>query len=627
MVLTRTGVVGWRLHRWTIQQFKTSHAHYFSTDSSCVSLLERLEGWKVARSLRHTLTKSPFHFDKLTDVQERVFKLLPELSESSSILSDGKSRDMLCKARTGTGKTIAFLVPSIQARIHAIHQLKEGKPTVSFRNHIQHKYGTDTFDNISSRAVRDLEREFRFGSVGTLVISPTRELAMQIAEEAKKIVEKERRMHVHVLVGGVKSIRQRRPWDMYPKDIVVATPGRLLDLLSIASFREAISTTQTLVLDEADMLLELGFREDIQSIISHLPSNEQRTTFLFSATMDTSITEVARAALHEKHRFIDCVPPGEDSVHKRIPQTITTLQNPSELLSHIMRLIAHDQMVHGPRSKIMLFTSTTKLTDMLANMVQVMLPSLPGSKNTQVFRIHSMLDQSKRSKISQRFRQCNNQPSIMFTSDVSARGVDYPSVTRVIQFGIPPSKEMYVHRVGRTGRRGRDGRADLVVMDFETAFVAFQLNDMPLETLHAASFAEEVDQLAQKNDHAPLPSLIAPIEPRLKMLEGELIPKAQSHIQAETAQGVFSSLFGYYYSLRQMLRTSNAHILESVQSLVQGLMGLSEKPTPTPAMRQMLGPSFKPSSRRGGFKRPSNRDAKLSKFRFKGPSSKKFQQS
>lgn len=581
----------------------------------------------MSRSLRHTLTKSPFHFDKLTDVQERVFGLLPELSESSPILSDGKSRDMLCKARTGTGKTVAFLVPSIQARIHAINKLKEGELRESFLNYLQKKRGTDTLENMGSRALRDLEREFRFRSVGTLVISPTRELAMQIAEEAKKLVEKDRKMHVHVLVGGVKSIRQRRPWDLYPKDIVVATPGRLLDLLSIPSFREAISTTQTLVLDEADMLLELGFREDIESVISYLPSKEQRTTFLFSATMDPSIAEVARAALHEKHRFIDCIPPGEDSVHKRIPQTITTLQNPSDMLAHVMRLIAHDQLMHGPRSKIMLFTSTTKLTDMLANMVQVMLPSLPGSTNTQVFRIHSMLDQGKRSRISQRFRQCNNHPSIMFTSDVSARGVDYPSVTRVIQLGIPPSKAMYVHRVGRTGRRGRDGRADLVVMDFESAFVAFQLDDMPLEAIDPAVFAREVEQLVQEGDRAPLPTLVAPIESRLETLESVLIPKAQSRVEAQTAHGVFSSLFGYYYSLRQMLRTSNAHILESVQSWVQGLLGLPEKPSPTPAMRQMLGSSFKTSSRRNGFKRQQNRDAKPSKFRSKGPSSGKFPRS
>lgn len=626
MVPIRARIVGWWLHRCTIKPLNKNFLRGFSTESTYTSLSERLEGWKIARSLRHTLTKSPFHFDKLTDVQERVFNLLPELSESSSILSDGKSRDILCKARTGTGKTIAFLVPSIQARIHAINQLKEGRLPESFRNYMQQNRGIDISDSTSSRALRDLEREFRFGNVGTLVISPTRELAMQIAEEAKKLVEKERKMHVHVLVGGVKSIRQRRPWDLYPKDIVVATPGRLLDLLSIPSFREALSTTQTLVLDEADMLLELGFREDIESIISHLPSNEQRTTFLFSATMDPSIAEVARASLHEKHRFIDCIPPGEDSVHKRIPQTFTTLQNASEMLVHVMRLIAHDQMIHGSRSKIMLFTSTTKLIDVLANMVQAILPSLPGSNNTQVFRIHSMLDQAKRSRISQRFRHCKDQPSIMFTSDVSARGVDYPSVTRVIQLGIPPSKAMYVHRVGRTGRRGRDGRADLVVMDFESAFIAFQLDDMPLQELSPASFANEVEQLAQESDRAPLPKLVAPMEPRLQTLESALIPKAQSRIRAETVQGVFSSLFGYYYSLRQMLRISNAHILESVQSLIQGLMGLAEKPTPSPAMRQMLGSSFRPEHRRGS-KRPNKRDTKPSKFRFKGPSSGKFQRS
>ncbi|WFD27424.1 RNA helicase [Malassezia nana] len=564
-----TRVAGWWPRQADFQHVKKNFVRHLSTDTS---LIERLENWKVARSLRQSLTKSPFHFRQLTDVQERVFGLLPELAEASPILKDGKGRDMLCKARTGTGKTVAFLVPAIQARIHALEKLNEGELRESFRNYLEKKHGTVDVDTTSSRALRDLQREFRFGSVGTLVISPTRELAMQIADEAKKLTERERKMHVHILVGGVKSIRQRRPWDLYPKDIVVATPGRLLDLLSIPSFREAISTTQTLVLDEADMLLELGFREDIQSIISHLPSNEQRTTFLFSATMDPSIAEVARASLHENHRFIDCVPPGEDSVHKRIPQTITTLQDPSDIVSHIVRLVAHDQLMHGPRSKIMLFTSTTKLTDMLANMFQTMLPTLPGSKNTQIFRIHSMLDQGKRSRISQKFRECNDRPSIMFTSDVSARGVDYPSVTRVIQLGVPPSKAMYVHRVGRTGRRGRDGRADLVIMDFESAFVAFQLDDMPLEPLDPTSLAHQVDQLAKDADQAPPSTLVAPMASRLVSLESVWLPKAQSRVEPDAVKGVFSGLFGYYYSLRQMLRTSNAHILASVQSLIQGIL-------------------------------------------------------
>lgn len=553
-------------------------------DTHGTSLFSRLKQWHVARVLCQSLTGVPFRFDRLTDVQERVFSLFPDIAKSSTMLPDGQGRDLLCKARTGTGKTVAFLVPAIQARLNALENIDKNILTPSFERYMNEKYPADMKENLSPKQLKHIKSIFRRESVGTLVISPTRELAMQIAEEAKKLVRDDHRIGVHLLVGGVKSIRQRRPWEMKNRDIVVATPGRLLDLMSMPMFRDSLSTTQTLVLDEADMLLEMGFREDIQSIIAQLPSVEERMTFLFSATMDADIAAIARASLHEQHRVIDCVPPGEDNVHTKVPQMVTTLGHPNEALPHLLRLISHDQLLHGSDSKIMIFTPTTKTTDMLYKILQDMQPAFPTTSETRVFRIHSSLDQAKRSKISQQFRQCKSQPNIMVTSDVSARGVDYPSVTRVIQLGVPPSKEMYVHRVGRTGRRGRDGRADLVISDFENAFVAFELSDIPVVALDQYEFEQEVLDLASSSHSA--------VRDRLQDAElGRIIAAAQTRVDPTNVQGVFSSLFGYYYSMRQLLRTANASILHAVQDWVVGLVGLDSRPAPTWAMRQMLSSS------------------------------------
>ena len=559
------------------------------------SLDAQLREWQIAKPLRSALQGTPFHFSQLTDVQNRVLSLLPAIAEGENVLSDGKSRDVLCKARTGTGKTVAFLVPAIQARIHAVQQLEQGHASPSFRAFLERNGLLSLLEKRDRASVHELKRLFRRHSAGVLVVSPTRELAMQIANEAKKLVSQAKHLYVHTLVGGVSVIPQRKQWERYEPDIVVGTPGRLLDLMNNRSVRDAFSRTQTLVLDEADMLLELGFREDIQTIISGLPPVEERTTFLFSATMDRSIMGIAEASLHEQYRLIDCIPPGEDQVHKRIPQYVTTIQDPSELVPYVMQLLAQDQRIHGNRSKVMIFTSTTKLTDMMYHMIHMLAPTLPGSSDTRVFGLHSLLSQARRSKISQEFRHSDAKPSVLLTSDVSARGVDYPSVTRVIQLGVPPSKEMYVHRVGRTGRRGRDGRADLVVTDFESAFVAFQLNEMPLQPLALTDEPEpELDQDALRTS-------IAHAQERLRQ-------------NKEGVRDVFSGLFGYYISNQHALRVPPAHILHSVQRWIQGVLALPTAPEPNRSIMHMVHAS---STKFGSGPRPAKRPAGRSVWRSK----------
>lgn len=387
------------------------------------------------------------------------------------------------------------------------------------------------------------------------------------------------------------------------------------------------------------MLLELGFREDIQHIMKALPPASKRATMLFSATINPNIEAIARATLHRNHRFIDCVPPGEDAVHTRIPQYVTTLADPAEVFGHVLRVVARDQLVHGTQSKVMVFFSTTRQTRAASQVLRTASDTLPFEQVTRVFDIHSDMDQSKRNKVASRFRTCTTAPSVLVTSDVSARGVDYPGVTQVVQVGIPSSPEIYVHRVGRTGRGNRDGRADLVLMDWEDAFVTWDLQDMPLQRLTAADLTREVEQRAADADadavNAPPPpqqrargtrsarprreERLADHCPTAPRLSARSLDAAVAHacagIDEELSRGVFTSLIGFYSSRAPALRLHKGELVECVASLAQATTGAAERPRLSPYMQRQLGVHAKPRSDARGKSRGGARDAPRGKWR------------
>ncbi|WFD45791.1 RNA helicase [Malassezia furfur] len=590
------------------------------------------------------LTQAPFRFTQMTDVQSRVLSLLPELGQAGMVdtsvpLSDAEGRDLLVKARTGTGKTVAFLVPAIESRRRALEAAEHGQWTDAFRTYVEKAGEGKLLESDAPRASARLLGLFQKRSVGALILSPTRELATQIANEARKLLSHQSHLNVHLLVGGNERRAQCDAWRKSSRDIVVATPGRLMDLMNDDEFRAPLSTTQTLVLDEADMLLELGFREDIQHIMKALPPASKRATMLFSATINPNIEAIARATLHRNHRFIDCVPPGEDAVHTRIPQYVTTLADPAEVFGHVLRVVARDQLVHGTQSKVMVFFSTTRQTRAASQVLRTASDTLPFEQATRVFDIHSDMDQSKRNKVASRFRTCTTAPSVLVTSDVSARGVDYPGVTQVVQVGIPSSPEIYVHRVGRTGRGNRDGRADLVLMDWEDAFVTWDLQDMPLQRLTAADLTREVEQRAADADadavNAPPPpqqrargtrsarprreERLADHCPTAPRLSARSLDAAVAHacagIDEELSRGVFTSLIGFYSSRAPALRLHKGELVECVASLAQATTGATERPRLSPYMQRQLGVHAKPRSDARGKSRGGARDAPRGKWR------------
>lgn len=543
---------------------------------------------RMNSDLLKALTFKPFNLIAMSEVQKRVLSRMPELAagitqksvrenedaEQLAAREERESRgreDLLVKAKTGTGKTIAFLVPGIEARMHQIDKIvtapQEDGSIASLASQGQHR------------------REATRSHVGTLVISPTRELATQIANEALKLLTWQKENQVQLLVGGESRSAQLRNWKSIRygrKDVVVATPGRLLDLLSEPEVAAAIAKTDVLVLDEADTLLDMGFSEDLKRILEHLP--KQRQTFLFSATVSQRIKGIAREFLDKNHSFIDCVPANESNVHKHIPQFLTVLPSPKEQLSHLVRLIAHDQLTNKGASKIIVFLPTTKQTMLTATLLREMSSTLPHRLN--VHEIHSRLSQNQRTRASERFRS-DKSDSILVTSDVSARGVDYPGVTRVIQIGVPSSAEQYVHRVGRTGRGGvTGGRGDIVLQPFEAGF-SNALRGFPVTEVSVDGFQAEVEGVAKGTQaEARLNGIDAKVEQLLPLLDPAAI------------EDVFMSLMGYYLGKSDVMSQRPEDIYEGIKQWSVDAGGLPQPPHISPNMLQRLGLS--PARRRGG---------------------------
>ena len=339
------------------------------------------------------------------------------------------NEDYLVRAKTGTGKTLAFMIAALE------------------------------------RVLQD-KTAFGNNSIPILVLAPTRELALQIAAESKKLV-KHHRLRVVTAVGGTP--RNQNLIDIVRRrcDILVGTPGRLNDLFQAEkAVRDKIDGIKVVVFDEADQLLEMGFQKEIQEIVSFLP--RQRSTFMFSATLSPEIRKIAKATLNPNYTDIDTVPKNQVETHMKIKQSfmISPYADHLYLLQSIIK--KHKETEDSP--KILIFCPITNMVVYLSKVLN----SLPGFETLE---IHAKLTQNQRMRVSEQFRQARS--AIMCTTDVSARGVDYPGVTLVIQLGMPSSREQYIHRIGRTGRADKSGEALLILSPYEKRFLE-RIDDLPI---------------------------------------------------------------------------------------------------------------------------------------------------
>ncbi|KAG5191011.1 P-loop containing nucleoside triphosphate hydrolase protein, partial [Tribonema minus] len=395
---------------------------------------DRFESLPINADLKRGITQA-MGYETMTKVQ------------SATIPVSLTGVDILAKAKTGTGKTLAFLIPCVE------------------------------------RALRSPRRA---GGISVLIISPTRELAQQIHDEAA-LATRFMGMRLQCIFGGTNIKADLRKLSDATPDILVATPGRLNDHLENQTLARQLAGLSALVLDEADQLLEMGFRPAIEAALRNLPPPSARQTLLFSATMPQDVRAISRIAMRPDFELVDTVGE-EESTHEHVPQSavVTTMEHGVPQLLLLLRRAVHDA---DGAHKIIVFFTTARLTQFHAELCNAM--GMP------VLEIHSRKSQSQRTKVSDQFR--NGSGLIMFTSDVTARGMDYPDVTSVIQVGIPSDKAQYIHRLGRTARAGKGGRGVLLLCDFEAAFLR-EVSDLPVVREEPAGDAQLQALLPRVNE-------------------------------------------------------------------------------------------------------------------------------
>ncbi|KAJ1450716.1 P-loop containing nucleoside triphosphate hydrolase protein [Pelagophyceae sp. CCMP2097] len=375
----------------------------------------------------------------LTEIQTASLPLLLE------------GQDCLAKAKTGTGKTLAFLMPTL-------HRLLDDNES----QRIPLKAGVDP--------------------IRALVLSSTRELALQIVAQAERLCE-DLPLNLEIILGGTAINPQRERLDPAIIDLMIATPGRLGEhIRETTGFTERLAGIEVLVLDEVDCLLDGGFQREIEKVITFLP--QKRQTLCFSATVPKKIQAVLGLALNPDHAVVDCVSTEGCDVsetHDGIDQFFT-LHKLEDSISALNAAIEMEKAHRPDDYKILVFMSTARQVQHAT----AVLSELNGPDG--LLEIHSRRSTGERIQASDDFRV--NSKLVLLSSDVSARGVDYPDITMVLQVGAPSSREVYVQRLGRTGRAGKSGAGTLLLCDFEKAFLKDQLKGLPLvEVLPSAEDA------------------------------------------------------------------------------------------------------------------------------------------
>jgi ATP-dependent RNA helicase MSS116 len=494
-------------------------------------------------------------FFEMTEIQAKTWEVVVT------------GQDVVGRARTGTGKSLAFLLPSLQRILPRDN------------------------DNNNTK-------------IQILVLSPTRELAQQIADQAALLLTHQPEddtterigLSSQVMVGGIPKQRDLQRMEAQIPTVLTATPGRLLDHLGDDSsssskvagrpFPEYLDELQVLVLDEIDRLLDMGFREDIQRIVSLLP--QERQTLLFSATIPRNVQNlvVSDGVVKPNHVLVDCIADAalyedEDSAD---PWTITTMAAGEEIAvdstkieqSHVIlppdRLIAGVvqiilKLMQDPQHKILVFFPTTSQVTYFSNLFHLAL-------GRRVLSLHSKRSQMARTVTSELYREARQ--AVLLTSDVSARGVDYPNVTTVVQVGAALDRDTYIHRLGRTGRAGKTGKGILVMMDSEKAFLERDLADFDIPV------DAELSGLLQR-------PLDADLELNMMRAAKEMRSGENPEL-VENAQDLYRTLLGYYNSqFKGLQREGSKRLLVDTVNAIASQAGLHELPSVPEKLAKQVG--------------------------------------
>lgn len=344
----------------------------------------KFEDYNFSEEVKMSIGK--LGFKKPTDIQ---YKTIPHIL---------KGEDVLAIAQTGTGKTAAFAIPIIEK----LHTIKK--------------------------------QQSRKDGIKAIVMVPTRELAIQINEVFVELCGNTRVRSFSVF-GGVEQGPQIQKLEK-GIDILIATPGRMFDLVSQGFIK--LNRINTLVLDEADHMLNLGFIKDIRDLIKHLP--HKRQTLFFSATIDQEIKKLAYSLVTNPIR-IQISP--KDPVSKNVDHALVNVEMDDK------RFFLERLVKASPDAKFIVFTRTKVRADRVVKAMERV--------DIHAESIHSDREQEDRNSIMDRFKK--GETKLLIATDISSRGIDIPNVDYVINYDMPEQSESYVHRVGRTGRGRERGQA------------------------------------------------------------------------------------------------------------------------------------------------------------------------
>ncbi|WMW79572.1 DEAD/DEAH box helicase [Undibacterium cyanobacteriorum] len=358
----------------------------------------------------------------------------PTAVQQQAIPAAIEGRDLLVSSQTGSGKTAAFMLPAL----HKLAAAAAAEGTAAPSNR------TPNQERQAARARGERPR-FQAAKPKMLVLTPTRELALQVTTATDKYSAYSRRLKAVSILGGMPYPKQMQLLSRNP-EILVATPGRLIDHMESGKIN--FSELQILVLDEADRMLDMGFIEDIEKIVAATP--ETRQTMLFSATLDGVVGNMARRITTEPLVIqIASSATKHENIQQRV-HFVDDLSHKNRLLDHLLRDQSLDQAV--------VFTATKRDADTIADRLNI--------AGFAAAALHGDMHQGARNRTLDSLRR--GQVRVLVATDVAARGIDVPGITHVFNYDLPKFPEDYVHRIGRTGRAGRKGLAVSLVNHAES---------------------------------------------------------------------------------------------------------------------------------------------------------------
>ncbi|MBI2768081.1 MAG: DEAD/DEAH box helicase [Burkholderiales bacterium] len=425
-------------------EFAPAQTSDFASDENFSAAVDAVETVEAAPALPNGFLKmglapellravEDLGYTQPTLVQDKVIPLALPTDDTT-----GKAKayiDLMVSSQTGSGKTAAFLLPMLHTLLTQKAQAEADERAEFDRAVAEAEAKGEPAPKRPKRKDPTNMRNFKAAVPGALIVCPTRELAQQVAHDAIGLVQHCRGLRIANIVGGMPY--QLQIAKLQNADLVVATPGRLLDLQR--SMQIKLDKVQFLVVDEADRMLDLGFSDDLAEI--NQLTIERKQTMMFSATFAPRIQQLAARVMRQPQKITIDNPQEKHANIKQVLFWADNAQHKRKLLDHWLRDTTINQAI--------VFASTQVECDGLANDLQ--------QAGFDAVALHGALSQGLRNRRLMALRQ--GQVQVLVATDVAARGIDVPTITHVFNYGLPMKAEDYTHRIGRTGRAGRDGLA------------------------------------------------------------------------------------------------------------------------------------------------------------------------